>query len=478
LTEYNISAVKVRFHFHFMLIDSLEKKQLWEKALAEIELSVSRPNFLTWFQNTNISDCGRDIITLNVPNAFAKDWLSGKYHKIIIKALRALFPAIRNVEYVIVSQPPVSATTSIKYKPAMKISSGEPQLEFEEIYIDKKANLNPRYTFDNFIVGSFNELANAAALAVTKNPGSSYNPLFIYGGTGLGKTHLLQSIGNRILQENPKAKVQYLTSEKFANEYISSVQSGTAPFFKEKYREHDLLIIDDIQFFSGKNKTQEEFFHLFNALYEANKQIVFSSDRSPKAIPELEDRLRSRFEGGMIADISPPEYEARMAILKAKTSQKDIILADEIIDYIAKNIQSNIRELEGALQSIIAQSKLLNKNLNPQEIKELLQKNIKTRKKITIIHLIKTVANYYNISEKDIFEQTRKKQIVVPRQIAMYLLREDFNTSYPYIGEKFGGKDHTTVIHAYEKISNDIKSNEKIRDDIRQIREMIYEKEA
>jgi chromosomal replication initiator protein len=453
-----------------------EKENLWEKALAEIELSISRPSFLTWFQNTSITGQNDDIITLNVPNTFVKEWLSNKYHKVIINALRTLSPSIRNVEYAICSQP-IASKKSIPSFKLLPRDGREEQLGFDEMYIDKVANLNPRYTFDNFIVGSFNELAHAAAQAVTKNLGSSYNPLFIYGGTGLGKTHLLQAIGNKIKQDNPNTKVQYLTSEKFANEFLVAMTNNAFSSFKEKYRQYDLLIVDDIQFFSGKMKIQEEFFHLFNAIYEKNKQIVFSSDRPPKTIPELEERLRSRFEGGMMADIQPPEYEARKAILQAKISQKGLSLSEEVLDYIAQNVQNNIRELEGALQSIMAHSKLLNKIPSLLEAREVLQKNIKARKKTTISHLIKTVADFYSISEKEIFEQTRKKQIVFPRQIAMYLLREDFNSSYPYIGEKFSGKDHTTVIHAYNKITNDIKNNEKTKDDIRQIRELLYLKE-
>jgi chromosomal replication initiator protein len=456
---------------------TIEKDKLWEKALAEIELLISRPNFLTWFQNTNIVGQDNDVVTLNVPNTFVKEWLANKYHKIIIKALRALSPAIRNVEYVISLQPLTDQRNPPRLKSLPKIIDGE-QLEFDEVYVDKTANLNPRYTFENFIVGSFNELAYAASQAVTKNLGVSYNPLFIYGGTGLGKTHLLQAIGNKIRHETPNAKVQYLTSEKFANEYVTAMQNNAIPAFKEKYRQHDLLIIDDVQFFSAKFKFQEEFFYVFNALYEANKQIIFSSDRPPKIIPELEERLRSRFEGGMLAAITPPEYEARKAILQAKASQKELIIPEQILEFIANNIQSNIRELEGALQSVLAQSKLLGKIPSLQEAKEVLQKNIKARKKTTITHLIKVVAEFYNISEKDIFEQTRKKQIVLPRQIAMYLLREDFNSSYPYIGEKFGGKDHTTVIHAYEKIANDMKINEGLQEEIKQIRELLYVKEV
>ena len=460
-----------------MPIELTEKEQIWEKALAEIEMSISKPNFLTWFQNTSIAQENNDVIVINVPNTFVKEWLSNKYHKLIIQVLRGLYPSIRNVEYIICAQ---SVNSQRAAAPRYKNFSigAEEQPELENIHIDRVANLNPRYTFDNFIVGSFNELAHAAAQAVTKNLGSSYNPLFIYGGTGLGKTHLLQAIGNKIRQDNPNAKVQYLTSEKFANEYVAAMQNNAIPSFKEKYRQHELLIIDDVQFFSAKFKFQEEFFHIFNALYEENKQIIFSSDRSPKTIPELEERLRSRFEGGMLADIQPPEYEARKAILQSKAAQREFIVPEEIIEYIAHNVQSNVRELEGALQSVFAHSKLLKKIPSLLEIKDVLQENIKSRKKTTIVHLIKTVAEFYNISEKEIFEQTRKKQIVFPRQIAMYLLREDFNTSYPYIGEKFGGKDHTTVIHAYEKIVNGLKTNEKIKEDVRQIRELLYTKEV
>ncbi len=456
---------------------NLEKEQVWEKALAEIEINISRPNFLTWFQNTSIAGQNEDIVVLNVPNTFVKEWLSGKYHKAIINALRNFIPNIRNVEYMISPQLLNNQKLASQYKTIVS-PNREEQLEIDEVYINTEANLNPRYTFDNFIVGSFNELAHAASLAVTKNLGSSYNPLFIYGGTGLGKTHLLQAIGNKVKQDYPDYKVRYLSSEKFANEFVSAIQTQSIPSFKEKYRQHHLLIIDDIQFFSGKNKLQEELFHLFNTLYEANRQIVFSSDRSPKSIPELEERLRSRFEGGMMTDVLPPEYEARLAILKAKIAQKNVVFPEEALEYIAKNIQSNIRELEGALQSALAHTRFLGKVPSSSELKEILQKNIKTRRKTTIGNLIKIVAEFYNISEKDIFERTRKKQIVAPRQIAMYLLREDFNASYPYIGEKFGGKDHTTVIHAYEKISNDIKIHEKTKEDIRQIRELLYKKDV
>jgi chromosomal replication initiator protein len=288
----------------------------------------------------------------------------------------------------------------------------EPQMGFNELYnIDREANLNPKYTFESFIVGSFNEVAHAAALAITKNPGRIYNPLFLYGGVGLGKTHLLQAIGNKLKENNPSTKVYYMTSEKFANDFVSSIQNKTINSFKEKYRKYNMLIIDDIQFFSNKLKVQEEFFHVFNSLYEKDQQIVFSSDRSPKHIIGLEERLRSRFEGGMMIDISPPEFESRLAILKTKVQERGIVIPDEILEFIAYSIKENIRELEGALNSIIGQSKIKGTILSPHEVKEILKKNTKPVKIITITHVIKTVADFYNIEEKNLFEKQEERKL-------------------------------------------------------------------
>ena len=451
----------------------MDYEKMWKDALVEIELNVSRANFSTWFKNTNIRDLENGIVFLNVPSGFVKEWLANKYHKFIIKALRNVYPAIRNIEYCIISQTISSAKIEeTKFKSAQPIS--EEQLGFNEFYIDKEANLNPKYTFDSFIVGSFNDVAHAAALAVTKNPGSVYNPLFVYGGVGLGKTHLLQAIGNKMKENSPNVKVHYLTSEKFASEFINSIQNKDIHLFKEKYRKYNLLIVDDIQFFANKLKIQEEFFHIFNTLYERNNQLVFSSDKSPKQIAGLEERLRSRFEGGMMVDISPPEFEARLAILRAKAEIKGFPISDDILELIASTIQENIRELEGALNSIIGQVRIRGRILNIQDAKEILKKNIKPLKTLTIGQVIKIIADFYSIDEKNLFKKTRKKEIVKPRQIAMYLLREDLNTSYPYIGQKFGQRDHTTVIHAYRKISEVIKTDEKIKQEINDIRNLLY----
>lgn len=455
------------------MISDYEK--LWKDALTEIELDVSKANFSTWFRNTSINGYDNGIIFINVPSGFVKEWLVNKHHKPILKALRNLNPNIRNIEYTINSQNPSSKTEETKAKHPSNILN-EDQMGFNEFFFDKEANLNPKYTFESYIVGSFNEVANAAGLSITKNLGTAYNPLFIYGGVGLGKTHLLQAIGNKVKQDNNARKVLYLTSEKFTAEFINSIQNKNMYSFKEKYRKYDLLIIDDIQFFANKLKVQEEFFHIFNTLYERNSQIIFSSDKSPKYITGLEERLRSRFEGGMMVDISPPELESRIAILKEKMRLKNYPLSDEILEYIADIIQENIRELEGALNSIIGQSKIKGKILGLPEIKDILKKNTKPIKTVTINNVIKTIADFYNIDEKNLFEKTRKKEIVKPRQIAMYILREDLNISYPFIGNKFGQRDHTTVIHAYRKINETMKKNERLNQEIDNIRNILYEK--
>ncbi len=454
------------------------KEQIWEEVLIEIEAIISKANFITWFQKTNLEKIENGIIFLNVPNSFTKEWIKNKYSKFIISVLRKINPKIRSIEYIICSNPQKSSfkNTFIKKptKPKKLVQQNEEQISFKNLSKSKEI-LNPRYIFDSFIVGSFNELAHAAAKAVTKNPGLVYNPLFIYGGVGLGKTHLLQAIGNKIKEKNQNFQIQYTTLEKFANELVYSLQNNTIYEFKEKYKKNDLLIIDDIQFLPGKTKTQEELFHIFNTLYEKNKQIIFSSDRPPKSIPDLEARLRSRFEGGMMTDISEPEYEARIAILKSKIQNKNLNLPEEMIDYIASTIKNNVRELEGALNILSAQTKLLGKNLSLNELKEVFNKNIiYSKKKISFKELIKIIAQFYNIEENSLFEKSRKKEYVLPRQIAMYLLREDFNGSYPYIGQKLGGRDHTTVMHAYLKISKDLKNNQQIKEDIKQIRDCLY----
>lgn len=445
----------------------MNNEELWRAALGELEMNISKANFATWLKGTSIIDYKDGIITIAVPNPFVKEWLENKYHKFILKALLDLAPETRNVEYRICQTSIASQKTKMTQPP-------EEQLDFQEFRVDRETNLNPRYTFDSFITGSFNELAYAAALAITKNPGALYNPLFIYGGVGLGKTHLLQAIGNKVKKDSPQARVKYISSEKFTNELVTSIQNKESHIFKEKYRRDDLLLIDDVQFIAGKTKTQEEFFHTFNALYEANKQIVFTSDKPPKAIQHLEERLKSRFEGGMIADITQPEYESRLAILKTKAEAKNPAPSLEILEYIALTVKDSIRELEGALNSVIAKMKIAKKDLSLNEVKDELFKNSKPHKAITAAQIIKTVADFYDISEKLLFEKTRKKEVVLPRQIAMYLLREDFNGSFPFIGQKFGGRDHTTAIHAHDKINKNLNKNEKITEEIKQIRSRLY----
>lgn len=448
----------------------VENKQLWDSALNEIELGVSRANFSTWFKNTCIIRQEDGVVSLGVPNAFVKDWLYNKYHKVILKSLREYSQSVRSLEYV-VSKEQVKTkddAAHVVFKP-----SGVGELPLNDLYIDKNDNLNPRYTFSSFIIGSFNDLAHAAAQAIIKNPGVVYNPFFIHGGTGLGKTHLIQAVGNYIKEENSNKKIHYITSEKFSIDYITSLQNNKINDFKEKYRDYDVLIMDDIQFLSNKNKTQEELFHLFNSLYENNKQIIFSSDQHPNFIPGLEERLKSRFSAGMIVDIAHPEYESRLAILRQKLNQRNFTLSDEVLEYIASLLNGNIRELEGVLNSIICQSQLKNKVLFIDEIKSLIKNSARPKKTVSMKEVIKIVAGFYDIEEFIIYEKTRRKEIVKPRQVAMYLLREDFNISYPTIGQKLGGRDHTTVMHSCEKIKNALKNDNLLSQEIEQLRAMI-----
>lgn len=441
-------------------------KQIWDDSLIEIEANLSKANFSTWFKNTHIMRDEDGTVFLSVPNEFVKDWLINKYHKLILKTLRNFSEHIKNVEYVI-----------SKHEPKLKqedISELKPfnnkELPLQDLYINKEDNLNPRYTFDNFIVGPFNELAYAASQSIIEKPGATYNPFFVYGSTGLGKTRLIQSIGNAIKAKFQDKKVHYITLEKFSIDYVTSIQNNKPNAFKEKYRKYDVIIIDDIQFLTGKDRTQEELFHLFNTLYEQNKQIIFSSDKHANYIPGLEDRLKSRFAAGMIVDVSEPEYESRIAILKTKSKEQNVLIPDEILEYLASSIQSNIRELEGNLNSIICQSQLRNRALSLQEVKNLIKNSVKPKKNISVKEVAKIVSDYYNLEEESIYEKTRRKEIVRARQMIMYILREDFNISYPLIGQKLGGKDHTTVIHSCLKIKTDLKTDSLLAQELEELR--------
>ncbi len=446
-------------------------KELWQTILGEIELSISRANFITWFKNTRIHSRKDGLVTVSVPNGFTKEWLENKYNKLILKILRNNSPDIKEVRFIIEGSIPPALKVKRKVIPL----SAKEQLEFKEFTIDKETNLNPKYTFDNFIIGSFNELAQAAGRAVTKHLGALYNPFFIYGGVGLGKTHLLQAVGNELVKKYPAKKIKYLSSEKYTSELVDAISKKGMDTFKNKYQKIDALIIDDIHFIAGKEKTQEEFFHTFNALYQKNKQIIISSDKPPKAIPTLEERLRSRFEGGMIADISYPDLETRTAILKSKIKDKKIEIPEEIINYIATHIQKNIRELEGALNRIVAFSQIKGTDLSLEKTSKILSQIISSpQKKTNFKNIIKTVAEFYDININDLVNRSRKKELVRPRQISMYLIREELSGSYPYIGEKLGGRDHTTVMYACQKIGKEIENNESIQQEINLIKERLY----
>lgn len=445
----------------------MNQEELWQAVLAQIQLQISSANFATWFKNTQIASQKEGLVFISVPNSFAKEWLEQKYNKTIFKILHNLDKRIKGVKY-------ETGKGGLKTLKKITFSPENEQLEFQEFTVERETNLNPRYVFDNFIVGPFNELSHAACWATTQNPGQVYNPLFIYGGVGLGKTHLLQAVGNEIVKNFRQKKVKYIPTEKFVSEVISAIRNRQTDTFKAKYQKIDVLIIDDIQFLAGKEKTQEEFFYIFNSLYEKNKQIILSSDRPPKAITSLAERLRSRFDGGMIADISLPGLETRIAILKSKCQERKTDFSEETLNYIASNIKQNIRELEGALNILIAYQRLNNFQPDLKTIKSLLKNLTSTQNKIVNAkRIIHSVATFYDLREKDLISISRKKEIVFPRQIAMYLLRKELKASFPFIGRKLGGKDHTTAIYAYEKIVKEIEKNENLGEEIRLIRQRI-----
>jgi len=450
-------------------VEIMNKEELWQSVLAQVQLNTSQASFATWFKNTGIISQKEGEIIISTPNSFAKEWLEQKYGKTIFKILHNLDEKIKEIKFTV-------GKIELKFAPKKSLPPIEiGQLEFQELKVDRGTNLNSHYTFENFIVGPFNELAHAAGWAVTKNPGFVYNPLFIYGGVGVGKTHLLQAIGNEIIKEFPQKKVKYLPAEKFTSEIVASIANREIENLKSKYRAIDVLILDDVHFLAGKEKTQEEFFHTFNALYEKNKQIILSSDRSPKSIPALTERLKSRFEGGMLADIGCPDYETRIAILKSKSQERKVNFSEEVLNYIASNIQKNIRELEGGLNRLVVYQKLHGLPPDLEAVKSLLKSTISSPGRVlNAKKIIQVVAEFYDLKEKEILSSCRKKEIVKPRQVGMYLLREEIKGSFPFIGRKFGGKDHTTAIYAYEKISKEVVENNNLAEEINLIKQRIY----
>ncbi len=439
-------------------------KELWENALVELELTISKPNFNTWFKDTHIVRVEEGVVYLGVPSQFARDWLSTKFHKDILRSLRSLEESVRSVEYVI-SRGPKKVPEEVRMTPAPS------ELPLEAVH--QKTNLNPRFTFNSFVVGPFNELAHAAAQAVIRKPGIAYNPLLVYGPTGLGKTHLIQAVGNHFRMQAPERKVYYVTSERFSMDYVSSLQAGKVQSFKEKYRQYDLLIMDDIQFLAGRDKIKEEFFHLFNYLHDGNKQLVFSSDQHPNIIQNLEDRLKSRLSAGMVVSVTPPDHQSRLAIVRSKAVAHNVILPDEVLDYLATAIEGNVRELEGALNTLLIQLEMRKDPLTINDAKLLLRGAGTVKKAISVQDVVKTIASFYGVEEGSIYEKTRRKEVVRPRQVIMFLLREDFRISFPTIGEKLGGRDHTTVIHSCEKIKNDLRVDSVLNNELNQIRMML-----
>ena len=467
----------------------MTNEELWKAVLGQIELSISKANFVTWFKNTSILSHEGGIITIGVPNGFAKEWLENKYNLYILKALKNFDPQIHEIRCVISLDKGGggSGVDSIKNIDAVKAPEAAGFVRkklIEKPFFTKtgssapsfhETNLNNRYTFDNFIVAENNELARAACYAVSQNLGQAYNPLFIYGGVGLGKTHLLQSIGNEVVRNAPEKRIKYITSERFTTELVDSIKNQKIDLFKEHYQQMDLLIIDDVQFLSGREKTQNEFFHIFNALYQINKQIVISSDRPPKAIPTLEERLRSRFEGGMITDISRPNIETRIAILEAKIAERNFIIDAPSIRYLAENINQNIRELEGALNRVIAYCEFHKVPPTLENTERVLSQLIENNKKsLHIEDVFRAITEFYGVNQEDLVKKGRKKEIAHPRQVMMYLLRSELQTPFAAIGDTLGGRDHTTVLHAFEKIEKNKDINSRLKEELSTLRERLY----
>lgn len=441
----------------------MKPEQAWRAALGQLQMEMPKASFATWVQGTEFLSYEDGLFILGVPNAYARDWLEGRLSSTVRRILTGMMNRSVEVRFVV-------------------WQNGSEPLESEAAYIDETSvlinqplhsRINPRYTFENFVVGASNRLAHAASLAVAERPAQAYNPLFLYGGVGLGKTHLLHAIGN--VCELKGLQVLYVSSEEFTNDLINAIRTHTTQAFREKYRHIDVLLVDDIQFIAGKESTQEEFFHTFNTLHSQDKQIVISSDRPPKALITLEERLRSRFEWGLTADIQPPDFETRVAILRSKAERGGCPLPDELLGMIARRVQSNIRELEGALTRIVAFSDLSGLPLTPQLVETALADLLPRRGEVHPEDVVRTVAGAFGITVEQILGRDRSREVALPRQIAMYLLREE-NISLPQIGDALGGRDHTTVMYACEKVADLLERDDRLRRQVIEIREQIYGK--
>lgn len=442
--------------------------QVWNIVLNQIQLEVSKVNFNTWFKNTRITAFNNGAVTIGSPNQFTRDWLEQKYDKTLLRILRTVNDSVRSVVFVIVKPDQVIKKTN----QSIQISN-QSSLPLGDLYIGRDDGLNNKYTFENYVTGQFNDVAYASAQAVVNSPGLAYNPLFVYGNSGLGKTHLLQALGNSIKRKYTEKKIYYTSLEKFYTEFVNSMMQNKINQFKEKYRKFDVFIMDDIQFITNKDKTQDEIFHLFNLMHDMNRQIVFSADVHPNMIVGMDDRLRTRCLSGMVVDINTPSMEDRLAILKRKAGENARFFEDKALDFIAETVQSSIRELEGVLTTLIAQASIKNNILTVLDVKALIRNNIKSKKTVSINEIVKSICDYYQIEESIIYSKTRRKDVVYPRQVIMYLLREEYNISYPSIGDKLGGRDHTTVIHSYEKIKNELKTNSHLIKEIEDLRSIL-----
>ena len=459
----------------------MDAKQVWRAALGELQVSLSPANFETWLRDTQLVDVEEQRFRIAVPNGFAKDWLETRYRSLISQTLARIVGYSVQVEFLVQAAAAASAPTD-GVEGSETVAAPPPASQHVRVEPTRVGGeggatyLNPRYTFSNFIVGSANRLAHAASLSVAERPGHAYNPLFLYGGVGLGKTHLMHAIGNQVIARFPRKRVVYATSEKFTNEFITSIQQGKIDDFRTRYRRIDLLLIDDIQFIADKERTQEEFFHTFNAIHEDGKQIVLSSDRPPKAILTLEERLRSRFEWGLIADLTAPDLETRIAILRAKAEEGAVPIGSDVIEFIARKVVSNIRELEGALNRIVAYAAMGAMPISIELAQAVLSNVLYNPKKrqVTPERIARAVSDYYSVPMDVLAGQKRDKAIVMPRQIAMFLMREETDVSLLRIGAELGGRDHSTVLHACDKITREVAVNDELRREIAAVRELIY----
>jgi chromosomal replication initiator protein len=449
----------------------MDGEQIWQAAQEELRFQLSKPSYETWLKNASLVGREKNAFKIGVPTKLAKDWLEDRYSAMIKETLSAIVSGDVSVAFEV-----VPGQTEARSGRAAVAVAEEPPAEVEDPVLTEASQLNPKFQFQHFVVGNNSRFAHAACRAVAETPAKAYNPLFLYGGVGLGKTHLMHAIGHAVLEKHHRRRVAYVTSEKFMNEMITSIQEGRMNDFRTRYRTVDVLLVDDIQFLAGKDRTQEEFFHTFNSLHELNRQIVISSDRPPKEIPTLEDRLRSRFQWGLIADIQPADFETRVAILKSKVGPYAKLVPEDVLSFIAHKIQKNIRELEGALIRVIAHASLNRSAVNVDMAARLLQDVIPSteNRTLSIETISRTVASFYHISLEEMKGKRRDKHIVFPRQVAMFLIREETASSLPAIGQAFGGRDHTTVLHSYEKINTDSKEDQRLQADLRKLREILY----